>query len=42
VTICTAAVSSYAGLVICRIFIGITEAGFFVSRLVAAPRQLVL
>jgi len=31
VTICTAAVSTYAGMVVCRIFIGITEAGFFVS-----------
>ncbi|GAA6006099.1 hypothetical protein JCM10207_000522 [Rhodosporidiobolus poonsookiae] len=29
VTICTAAVSSYAGLIVCRIFLGIAEAGFF-------------
>ncbi|GAA5865042.1 hypothetical protein JCM3774_003948 [Rhodotorula dairenensis] len=29
VTICTAAVSSYTGLIICRIFLGICEAGFF-------------
>lgn len=28
---CTAAVSSYTGLIICRIFLGIMEAGFFVS-----------
>ena len=27
VTICTAAVSSYTGLIICRIFLGICEAG---------------
>lgn len=31
VTICTAAVSSYTGLIVCRIFLGIAEAGFFVS-----------
>ncbi|KAI9632137.1 major facilitator superfamily transporter [Dioszegia hungarica] len=29
VTMCTAAVSSYTGLIICRIFLGIMEAGFF-------------
>ncbi|GAA5902321.1 uncharacterized protein JCM6883_001368 [Sporobolomyces salmoneus] len=29
VTVCTAAVSSYTGLIICRIFLGIAEAGFF-------------
>ncbi|WVQ99099.1 hypothetical protein IAU59_006231 [Kwoniella sp. CBS 9459] len=29
VTICTAAVSTYTGLLICRIFLGICEAGFF-------------
>jgi uncharacterized protein YodC (DUF2158 family) len=39
VTICTAAVSSYAGMVVCRIFIGITEAGFFVS---IAPHSILL
>jgi hypothetical protein len=31
VTICTAAVSSYKGLIICRVFLGAAEAGFFVS-----------
>jgi len=31
VTICTAAVSSYEGLIICRVFLGVAEAGFFVS-----------
>ncbi|KAI5476239.1 hypothetical protein MNV49_007939 [Pseudohyphozyma bogoriensis] len=29
VTICTAAVSTYGGLIVCRIFLGIMEAGFF-------------
>lgn len=29
VTICTAAVTSYEGLIVVRIFLGITEAGFF-------------
>ncbi|WVF71801.1 hypothetical protein IAT40_006609 [Kwoniella sp. CBS 6097] len=29
VTICSAAVSSYTGLILCRIFLGICEAGFF-------------
>ncbi|WVR05046.1 hypothetical protein IAU60_002058 [Kwoniella sp. DSM 27419] len=29
VTICSAAVSSYTGLIICRVFLGIAEAGFF-------------
>lgn len=29
VTICTAAVSTYAGLLIVRIFLGLAEAGFF-------------
>ncbi|GAA5883702.1 hypothetical protein JCM16303_004778 [Sporobolomyces ruberrimus] len=29
VTICTAAVSSYTGLIICRIFLAVAEAGFF-------------
>ncbi|WWD00945.1 hypothetical protein V866_007883 [Kwoniella sp. B9012] len=29
VTICTAAISNYAGLMVCRVFLGICEAGFF-------------
>ena len=29
VTICTAAVTSYEGLIVVRIFLGIAEAGFF-------------
>ncbi|GAA5836050.1 hypothetical protein JCM5353_003494 [Sporobolomyces roseus] len=29
VTVCTAAVSSYTGLIVCRVFLGIAEAGFF-------------
>ena len=29
VTICTAAVSTYGGLLVCRIFLGLAEAGFF-------------
>jgi hypothetical protein len=41
VTICTAAVSSYTGLIICRIFLGIAEAGFFVS-LHGIPSRLVM
>ena len=27
-TVCTAAVSSYTGLIICRIFLGLAESGF--------------
>jgi len=30
VTICTAAVTTYEGLIICRVFLGVAEAGFFV------------
>ena len=29
VTVCTAAVSSYTGLIVCRIMLGVAEAGFF-------------
>lgn len=29
VTICTAAVTTYEGLIICRVFLGVAEAGFF-------------
>jgi hypothetical protein len=32
VTICTAAVTTYEGLIICRVFLGVAEAGFFVSQ----------
>lgn len=28
VTCCTAAVTTYEGLIVCRIFLGIAEAGF--------------
>lgn len=31
VTCCTAAVKTYEGLIACRIFLGVAEAGFFVS-----------
>jgi hypothetical protein len=37
VTICTAAVSSYKGLIICRVFLGAAEAGFFVSPSCSVP-----
>jgi hypothetical protein len=37
VTICTAAVSSYEGLIVCRVFLGVAEAGFFVR---ASPYTL--
>ncbi|KAI8803807.1 major facilitator superfamily domain-containing protein [Cladochytrium replicatum] len=33
VTMCTAAVSTYEGLVACRVFLGLAEAGFFPSAL---------
>jgi len=33
VTICTAAVTTYEGLIICRVFLGVAEAGFFVCHL---------
>lgn len=29
VTVCTSAVSSYEGLIVCRVFLGLAEAGFF-------------
>ncbi|KAM0746369.1 MFS transporter-like protein [Meredithblackwellia eburnea MCA 4105] len=29
VTLCTASVTSYTGLIICRVFLGVAEAGFF-------------
>jgi hypothetical protein len=40
VTCCTAAVSTYEGLIICRIFLGIAEAGFFVCLHLFSPTDM--
>lgn len=39
VTICTAAVTTYEGLIICRVFLGVAEAGFFVSSAAYTPHS---
>ncbi|GAA5825283.1 hypothetical protein JCM11251_006919 [Rhodosporidiobolus azoricus] len=41
VTVCTAAVSSYAGLIVCRIFLGLAEAGFFHKTTERATRMAI-
>ena len=41
-TCCTAAVSTYEGLIVCRIFLGIAEAGFFVRLLFLSVHRSII